>query len=388
MFDWLKDSWEIVQEIFDIATDRLYLLVGKGENQTEINFVVQQYREYFAASYLTNHPDAEPKKVFSMLINRGAYWSYVFQFYFAQATSNQQIRWLNDVESIDEKIERTKACRAIMNTLPELNDSLKLKHFEQALKIIFYIETRWTWRVENSVIDVLKNTRSGSALPVIWKWLDNLSIEDQQTLESELWLLGQVFSLEQKEEQLTLFENKIQELLKNNNTRDNALTLALENDLKINLSTFDIQKIQPILLNFYYKNIQNINNKSEALNNFIQNQNITKLCELMFYIPVWELTQIPLPFFTQEELLSILGSEDRENLPIFKGHTTLSLGYYLIQKNLKLRQPLSEEEEDTQNIYFIHFQNLLNAVLNPYNYELDTKARESEKRIPDSKLWG
>ena len=379
---------EIVQEIVDIATDRLCLLVGKGENQTEIDFVVQQYREYFAASYLTNHPDAEPEKVFSMLINRGAYWSYVLQFYFAQATSNQQLRWLNDIESIDETIERTKACRAIMNTLPEINDSLKLKHFEQALKIIFYTETRWTWMVENSVIDVLKNTRSGSALQVIRKWLDNLSIGDQQTLEAELWLLGEIFSLEQKEEQLTLFENKVQELLQNENTRDNALISALENDLKIDLSTSNILEIKPTLSKFYYESILHINKKPESLNNFIQSQNITKLCELMFCFPLWEFTQTPLPFFTQQELLSIFGSHDRDNLLIFERHTKLLLEYYLVQKDLNIEQPLSEYEVDTQNEYFIHLKDIFDVVLDSSNYELDKKARNSEKRIPDPKLWG
>ena len=107
----------------------------------------------------------------------------------------------------------------------------------------------------------------------------------------------------------------------------------------------------------------------------------------MFYFPLWEFTQVVLPFFTQQELLSFFASDDRENLSIFEERTRLSLEYYLIQKNLKIKQPLPEEE-DTQNIYFIHFKNLLNAVLNPCDYELDTKARESEKTIPDSKLWG
>jgi hypothetical protein len=362
--------------------------VGKGENQTEIDFVVQQYREYFAASYLTNHPDAEPEKVFSMLINRGAYWSYVLQFYFAQATSNQQIRWLNDVESIDEKIERTKACRAIMNTLPELNDSLKMKHFELALKIIFYKETRWTWRLENSAIDILKNTRSGSALPVILKWLDSLSIEDQQTLETELWLLGQVFSLGQQEEQLTLFENNVQELLENESTRDNALISALENDLKINLSSLDILEFQPTLLRFYHESILNFNKKTKALDNFIQSQNSTKLCELMFCFPLWEFTQTPLPFFTQQELLSIFISEDREYLRIFEGRKRLSLKYYLVKKDLSLEKPLSEDEADIHNVYFTHLKNLFHVVLNSSNYELNIKARESEKRISSPNLWG
>ncbi|MGK7958042.1 MAG: NACHT domain-containing NTPase, partial [Crocosphaera sp.] len=42
-------------EIIEMATDRLCLLAGTGENQGQIDFLLQQYREYFAASYLTKH---------------------------------------------------------------------------------------------------------------------------------------------------------------------------------------------------------------------------------------------------------------------------------------------------------------------------------------------
>jgi len=83
-----KTFRDIADEIIEAATDRLCLLIGKGDDQTDVDFGVQQYREYFAAVYLSNHPDAEPENVFDELVRRGAYWAYVLQFYVAQANTN------------------------------------------------------------------------------------------------------------------------------------------------------------------------------------------------------------------------------------------------------------------------------------------------------------
>jgi predicted NACHT family NTPase len=157
-----KKLGEVANEIIEAATDRLCLLVGKGENQTDVDFVVQQYREYFAAVYLFNHPDADPDRVFDMLVQRGAYWVYVLQFYVAQANTNQQMRWVtgiseqNDGEApVEALIRRTRIYRAILNVLPEFTLQRR-SDFERAIKILFSFETRWTWLEQETAIGILK----------------------------------------------------------------------------------------------------------------------------------------------------------------------------------------------------------------------------------------
>ena len=44
--------------IVQLATDRLVFLSGKGDEQTDIDFVIQPYREYFAAQFLNFHTRA------------------------------------------------------------------------------------------------------------------------------------------------------------------------------------------------------------------------------------------------------------------------------------------------------------------------------------------
>jgi hypothetical protein len=138
-----KTVGNIANEIIDASTDRLCLLIGRGEDQTDVDFIVQQYREYFAALYLSNHSDADPDRVFDMLVSRGAYWSYVLQFYVAQAQANQQIRWVSYVpERVDmlspaeALLVRTKIYRAILTVLPEFTLQRK-SDFERVLETIF-----------------------------------------------------------------------------------------------------------------------------------------------------------------------------------------------------------------------------------------------------------
>jgi len=60
-----------IQRIYELSTDRLVFLSGKGTNQSDIDFVIQPYREYFAANYISNHMEADPEKVFTCLVERG-----------------------------------------------------------------------------------------------------------------------------------------------------------------------------------------------------------------------------------------------------------------------------------------------------------------------------
>jgi hypothetical protein len=189
-----KTFGNIADEIIDASTDRLCLLIGKGKNQTDVDFIVQQYREYFAALYLSNHSDADPDRVFDMLVSRGAYWSYVLQFYVAQAHANQQIRWvsympdrLDKISEVEAIFVKTKIYRAIFAVLPEFTLQKK-SDFERVLKIIFSLEIRWTWLEQESTIEILKLIPSVDIIKVFSGFFENLSSMSISILAIEIWL--------------------------------------------------------------------------------------------------------------------------------------------------------------------------------------------------------
>ena len=67
---------------------------GKGEKQTDVDFVIQPYREFLRLNTLTFHTQASPDKVFECLVERGPFWQNVLQFYVAVAAPAQQIAWV------------------------------------------------------------------------------------------------------------------------------------------------------------------------------------------------------------------------------------------------------------------------------------------------------
>ncbi|MEH1789443.1 MAG: hypothetical protein V7L23_28650 [Nostoc sp.] len=227
-----KTLRDVADEIIDAATDRLCLLVGKGKDQTDVDFVVQQFREYFAAIYLFNHPNADPDQVFAMLVRRGAYWAYVLQFYVAQASPNQQLGWVRNIDYQDDNensaeaiVEATRTRRAVLNILPEFSLQSNIG-LERILKIIFSKKTRWTWLEQESAIEILQ-LRSNFNRKILWKLFDNLSTEDKATLAVELWLLARLSSI--YPEDLTKISTKVQHLLETKDTRYVALSVALQN---------------------------------------------------------------------------------------------------------------------------------------------------------------
>ncbi len=368
---------EVAQEIVDMATDRLCLLVGKGEKQAEIDFVLQQYREYFAASYLTNHPDADPDRVFSMLIKRGAYWSYVLQFYVAQAHPNQQKNWLEYVDEEDEVINKTRASRAIIDVLPEFKLS-KSKDWERALKILFDKQIRWTWIGQESLLDILQVTHYGYALSKIWQWIDELSIEDLENLESELWLLGKIYSLnfDFVKANDKKFESKIQEMIEKERTKNIAILVALNNDLQVNLSSCDLLEFESAFDNIYdcYEN-SIVNYKFENVDgydNIIMSQSCTKLCEFMLGSSLGKFMRINLP--------------ERLEISLWQDSVVLELNSYVCGKFITKSDlsSLNLDTANTDNLYVNYLQNLISLTNNLTNNELEQKIRELEKKIIDN----
>ena len=363
-------------EIIEMATDRLCLLAGTGENQGQIDFLLQQYREYFAASYLTKHPDAEPESVFSTLIKRGAYWFYVLQFYVAQAQPYQQISWLREIQYREEIIDRTIASRAILNVLPEFNFS-RQKDLEFALRVIFDKTIRWTWLEQKSVIDILKVTRSGSALPYIWKWLNDLSLKDQGNLESELSLLAQTYHLKPKFSLENEFENKIQELLQEEHTKQIAILTSLNNDLGIDVASCNLLDFELVFNKFNYLT-RILGEENKKIDHFTSCQTTEKLYELLFcFLPLG---------VTQKQSYS--ANQSKFHLSLFGNSVTLILKNYLPGEFFilydSLSSYLSSDTIEKDNIYFKYFLSLIEATNDLDNSDLEQTVRDLERTISNN----
>lgn len=378
---------EVADEIIEAATDRLCLLIGKGKDQTDVDFVVQQYREYFAAVYLSNHPDADPDRVFDMLVQRGAYWAYVLQFYVAQANASQQMRWVtciseqNDGErSIEALVRRTRTYRAILNVLPEFTLQRRID-FERAIKIILSAETRWTWLGQETVVGILKLIPSIDIFQTTKKIFGNLFSQDDTTLTVELWLLLELSSCQSQEfEELC---SLIQNLLNQENTQSIALTLACQYDLKVDLSNCNISKVVIELEKYYYKQIRKSpHERGGQLQDLISFQSKEKQLELFFSTAIsWWLDPVILGpknllvnFFPREEEVSILGDSVR-----------LRVCHYLCCQPFELRdfKAINKIINEVEGIQAEYLRSILKAIQNPEDYDLDNRARTLEAQLPN-----
>src|SRR5262249_25391656 len=178
---------------------------------------VQSFREYFAGAYLYNATEADPERVFTTLVRRGAYWANVLQLYVAQASANQQMRWVisadgstSHVDSVAELLDLVKTRRALLGVLPEFTE-LKNQYFESTLRIIFAEETRWTWQSQKAAIEVLRVIRSGAARKILWDIFGLRPNSDPSTLAVELWLLAELTETASEERAKLL--NVVQNLL-------------------------------------------------------------------------------------------------------------------------------------------------------------------------------
>ena len=129
---------EVVNEIVVLAKDRLCLLAGKGEEQEDIDFVIQPFREYFAAAYLARHEDADPDRVYTALVARQHVWANVLQFYAAFQSPAQQRNWISEADGRDlaggdaeTAIEVIRRRRALLRVLPEF-DRPKNQYIDRA----------------------------------------------------------------------------------------------------------------------------------------------------------------------------------------------------------------------------------------------------------------
>jgi len=387
-----KKLREVTNEIIEAAEDRLGLLIGKGKGQTEIDFVVQQYREYFAAVYLSNHSDAEPDRVFDMLVQRGAYWAYVLQFYVAQANANQQMRWVTGIPDqsdgeapVEALVRRTRTYRAILNVLPEFTLQRR-SDIERALKIIFSVETRWTWLEQETAIGILKLIPSIDILQAIKNIFENLSPYDSATLAVELWLLLELSSFQSQEpEELC---SQIQSLLNLDSTQNTALALAVHYDLKVDVSVCNTSKIK---IEFEKHNRKQFRKhpreRGEQLQKLISFQPKEKQLELLLSMNLlWRMPSIRIPRFCQFLVKYLLPEKE---ISILGDSIMLRVRCYLFRQPLKPNalKILNNIIDEVQNIQAEYLKAIVEAIQNPTDYDLDNKVRALETQLPNKSVY-
>lgn len=381
-----KKLRDVADEIIKATTDRLCLLAGKGKDQTDVDFIVQQYREYFAALYLSNHPDADPDRVFNMLVRRGAYWAYVLQFYVAQANTHQQMSWVTSISdqcdeenSVEALVTRTRKCRAILNVLPEFTLQRK-PDIERALKIIFSSESRWTWLSQEATIGILQITPSIEIFQTLWRLFGQLSLNDSAALAVEIWLLAQLSST--KSQEYVNLCNKVQDLLSQENTRAIALLSAFQNDLKVDLESCNISEIKIAFENYYYKQISKHHYEIEnQLHSLMSCQSIQRKCELLLSLGrLWWWDNGRFTFFSQASQKNIF---PRVDLSILKNSLSLHLLPYLCRKLNKDKslRAWSKKIDKIEGLYAEYLRSIVEAIQDPTNSDLDNEARLIEQKL-------
>jgi hypothetical protein len=376
-----------VDEIIDAATDRLCLLIGRGKDQTDVDFVVQQYREYFAALYLTNHPDADPNNVFDVLVLRGAYWAYVLQFYVAQAHPNQQIRWvtcipdhIDEESNIDTVVRKIRTNRAILNVLPEFTHQRR-QDFERTLKVIFALETRWAWLNQELTIEILKLIPSVNILQLLSVFFGDWSLADNTILSVEIWLLTQLASPGSQES--IDIDNKIQLVLQQEKKPVGLIASAFRSNRKFNLSNYLPREIA---------------SEWADSNIFDRTGNVRHkyLCDLFSYqdrekqLEILTSSMYPLSWY-DAALSSLCGSleipinilESKDQLEIIDNSLSAEFHDYLfgVSHRSNFLKQLAGKHFKSQGLFLNYFKSIVQAIENPTCIASDEKARLAEQKL-------
>lgn len=392
---------DVANEIINAATDRLCLLIGRGKDQTDVDFVVQQYREYFAALYLSNHANADPERVFDMLVSRGAYWAYVLQFYVAQASANQQMRWVmgipdcyGDESNFEALIRKTRTYRSILSVLPEFTLQRKID-FERVLKIIFTLETKWTWLEQESIIEILQLIPSIDIIQVFSNFFETLSIADNSILALEIWLFAQLDSSELQQSNKNALD-KIKNILGNEQIRILTLMSAFQNRIKIDLSNYAIHEIrsawEELNKQLRRRTRWQSHNIQLHLPDLLSYQSTETQCRILVsssYFSSW----YNAAFTALSQSLDSLPKEPNPKIKLGIISNSLDIEFrdYLYGKLYKtdFLNRLREKSSEIKDLCLEYLMSLIKAIENPLCNSLDEQARSIELGFPEgiNYLW-
>lgn len=205
-----KSIRDVVDQIEMLARDRLCFLAGKGESQNEFDFVIQSFREYFAACYFHKHESADIDHVFQSLVARSHFWNNTLKFYAAQQTHAQQNSWIMEMDGKERNMKKlgdllylVTLRRTMVGLLPEFGVP-KSETVVRAVQNLYDEKTLWTWsdklrsdkdlqafsvNAKNRLEEMFltENTKNGCPINI----LDLLSRMDSEPARNELRRLFQ-----------------------------------------------------------------------------------------------------------------------------------------------------------------------------------------------------
>lgn len=187
-----KTCGQTRETITTLAKDRLCLIAGKGDEQDDFDFVIQPFREYFAASYLARHEHADSDMVYASLTARGHIWSNVLQFYAAFQSPATQMNWITDSESTEHSdvVELIRRRRVLLRLLPEF-EQLKTKYMDRAFRSLFFPDTIWSWGERQVIAPLLFAFAGKSAFGRLKTALNTSSVTPLRDVAGHLSLLAQ-----------------------------------------------------------------------------------------------------------------------------------------------------------------------------------------------------
>ncbi len=229
---------EVVEEVVTLAKDRLCLLAGKGEDQQDVDFVIQPFREYFAAAYLAHHEDADPDRVYASLVERRHIWANVLQFYTAFQSKAQQKNWISEADGAGTNqdtyqgiVKMTRKRRALLRVLPEF-ERPKNEYIQRAFRNLLDVPTRWTWANRDDAARLLEAFAPNESFSTLRELFGDFSTGDPANLYVELDLLAKSAGPENK----TAVRQIMDQLCVDERVRSVVIEVAFENDVQMNLA--------------------------------------------------------------------------------------------------------------------------------------------------------
>jgi hypothetical protein len=194
-----------VENITELARDRLVFLAGRGEEQGEIGFIISSFREYFAARYFVEHEEADRDKVFHSLIAREGHWENVLKFYVGAQQPADQRHWATTTEDDAQAamnqgdfIAAIRYRRTLLTILPEFR-SLPSKTLSIALANALNPSTIWSWLDTIPLASVVRSIRGGSLLPDAIRTLVEIATEDPDNSTHGIRLCAALLWIEHRE---------------------------------------------------------------------------------------------------------------------------------------------------------------------------------------------
>lgn len=223
----------LVDQLVEAARDRLVFLRGEGADQSEVGFLLSSFREFFAASYLHQHEEAERDRVFKALFDREWHWENVLLFYAGLQETSDQKSWLGHVAEsnftshAERVLETVRFRRALLKLLPEFRN-LKLVTFQRAIKEIFASETLWAWKEAQWAAPIVRSVRGGTAVGCV---IDRLVLALDGSPSIRATAIDLAFRiLEPRSQEAVVFEKGLADKCTDLHTARMACVAAIEND--------------------------------------------------------------------------------------------------------------------------------------------------------------